>query len=202
MTEPLRVLFVCTANISRSPYAEWRARQILGDAPVLVASAGTPGYPGHGLDPAMLVLLQQRGAEGESHVSRSVDDDVLAWADLVFTVEFGQRMRLFDTFPGHAPKVFGLRQFAETIAVLDAPGAGADLVAQVARQAVPDSVSLDIDDPHGRGRDAAASCADELDALLDLILPALAGRALPSIAPVASEPRLATILARLGLRRP
>lgn len=35
---PLRVLFVCTANIARSPYAERRARQLLGDVPIAVAS--------------------------------------------------------------------------------------------------------------------------------------------------------------------
>ncbi len=42
---PLRVLFVCTANICRSPYLELRARQLLGpDAGVEVSSAGTHGF--------------------------------------------------------------------------------------------------------------------------------------------------------------
>ena len=40
---PSTVLFVCTANISRSPYAERRARQVLpdADAGITFASAGT-----------------------------------------------------------------------------------------------------------------------------------------------------------------
>ena len=40
--DPIRVLFVCTANICRSPYLELRARQLLGpDSGVEVSSAGT-----------------------------------------------------------------------------------------------------------------------------------------------------------------
>src|SRR4029077_11961102 len=43
--DPIRVLFVCTANICRSPYLELRARQLFGpDAGVEVSSAGTDGF--------------------------------------------------------------------------------------------------------------------------------------------------------------
>ena len=45
LAEPIRVLFVCTANICRSPYLELRARQLLGpDSGVEVTSAGTRGF--------------------------------------------------------------------------------------------------------------------------------------------------------------
>ena len=44
MGEPLRVLFVCTANIARSPYLEVRARQLAGPGVgVEFGSAGVPG---------------------------------------------------------------------------------------------------------------------------------------------------------------
>ena len=42
MSEPLRVLFVCTANICRSPFMEIYARSLAGDG-VVVSSAGTYG---------------------------------------------------------------------------------------------------------------------------------------------------------------
>lgn len=41
MSDAIRVLFVCTANICRSAYAEVMARHLLGDDPsVEVSSAG------------------------------------------------------------------------------------------------------------------------------------------------------------------
>ena len=41
MSEPLRVLFVCTANICRSPAMELIARDLAGSAEVVFTSAGT-----------------------------------------------------------------------------------------------------------------------------------------------------------------
>ena len=184
--QPLRVLFVCTANISRSPYAERRARQVLGDAPVAVASAGVPGYPGRGMDPAMLAQLRARGGDGEGHVSRSVSADMLRHTDLVLTFEFAQRMRLFDSFPAHAHKVFGLRQFVSTLDALEDRDVGPGLVRQVRRAQVPDSMSLDVTDPYERGRQVSLAIADEIDVLLNRVLPALAGRKVPELVAPAS----------------
>lgn len=184
---PTRVLFVCTANISRSPYAEYRARQVLADAPVEVASAGVPGYPGRGMDPSMLRLLEERGGDGSGHVSQSVSEELLAASDLVLTFEFAQRMRLFDAFPGQASRVFGLRQFADSVARIDEPGLGAELVRQVGRAAVPDSMVLDVTDPYRQGRDVARSIADEIDLVLDRMLPVLAGRELPRLRAFVAE---------------
>ena len=184
---PLRVLFVCTANISRSPYAEYRARHVLGDAPVEVASAGVPGYPGRGMDPSMLRLLQERGGDGSRHVSQSVSEELLAASDLVLTFEFAQRMRLFDAFPGEASRVFGLGQFAASLARVEDPGLGAELVRQVGRAAVPDSMTLDVTDPYRQGRDVARSIADEIDLVLDRVLPVLAGRELPRLRALVDE---------------
>ncbi|MCA0290277.1 MAG: hypothetical protein LCH82_01215 [Actinobacteria bacterium] len=47
------VLFVCTANISRSPYAELVARARYGGRGIRFASAGVPGTVGRSLDPEM-----------------------------------------------------------------------------------------------------------------------------------------------------
>lgn len=184
-----RVLFVCTANICRSPYAERRARQALGEhAEVSVASAGVPGYPGRAMDEEMAALLQQAGVDETGHISRKVDAALMDDADLVLTFEFGQHMRLLDAYPQHARKVFGVRQFAQVLARLDTDARGRGLVPAAAAAVEPDSISWDLPDPYRRGPRAARAAAAAIDELLDQILPALAGHPVRQLASPASTP--------------
>ncbi len=188
---PSTVLFVCTANISRSPYAERRARQVLPDAGagIRFASAGTPGYPGRGMDPAMAELLVARGGDASGHVSRAVDEEILRRVDLVVVFEFAHHMRLLDSFPRHRHVILGLQQAARAVRALGASRAedtaGSDALDRVDRLvsvAGQNSMSHDVEDPYRRGPKAAQDCADEIDQLLDVVLPFLAGREVPRLA--------------------
>ena len=173
---PLRVLFVCTANVSRSPYAERRAAQRLaglGGAPVTVSSAGIPGYPGRSMDEQMASQLRARGADPEGHVSRSLTAELLSAADLVVTFEFGQRMRIIDAWPEQGAKVFGLRQLGDALGQLPADTDRHDLPERVHAVSAPDSMGWDVRDPYRRGSKAARVCADDIDAALRQILPTL-----------------------------
>jgi len=176
--ETLRVLFVCTANISRSPYAERRGAQLvagLSDARLDIASAGVPGFPGNAMDPLMARELESRGADGRGHLSRAVSAEVLAAADVVVTAEFAHRLRITERWPEHAPKVFGLNQLADALgrATTEEGGLAAlDAALGVAR---PDSLSWDVTDPFGRGPAAARRCAVEIDEALHVIVPRLTG---------------------------
>lgn len=171
----LHVLFVCTANISRSPYAERRARMMLGAAPVSVASAGIPGYPCRSMDPAMAEQLELRGGDGQGHLSRVVDDEVLDGTDLVLTFEFAQHMRLLERWPGLGDRVLGLQQFAEAVEELTEVAAGGGLVRQVAAAARMNSMTGDVADPYGRGKGTAKRVARQIDDLLVRVIPALSG---------------------------
>lgn len=172
------MLFVCTANISRSPYAERRAAYLAAGGPadgLRIASAGVPGFPGNPMDPAMLRELEARGGDARGHLSRSVTEEVLEAADVVITVEFAHRMRITELWPRQAPKVFGLRQLADALGRRDgaAPGLAAlDSALGVAR---PDSLTWDVADPYKRGATAARRCADEIDEALAVIVPGLTG---------------------------
>ncbi len=176
------LVFVCTANIARSPYAERRFAQLLGPgADVRLASAGIPGFEGRAMDDEMAAVLAQRGSSGVGHVSHALTGDVMAAADLVLSMEFAQHMRIFDFWPQYQAKTRGLAPFAlgaSNLVQLRAearrmawPDTVAGLVEAAAALAPPDSESFDIDDPHRRGPAAAASCAAVIDGHLQQILP-------------------------------
>ena len=145
----------------------------LGGAPVTVSSAGIPGYPGRSMDEQMASQLRARGADPEGHVSRSLTAELLSAADLVVTFEFGQRMRILDAWPEQAAKVFGLRQLGDALGRLPADTDRQGLVERVHAVSAPDSMGLDVRDPYRRGSKAARACADDIDAALRQILPAL-----------------------------
>lgn len=185
---PLQLLFVCTANISRSPYAERRAAHLLrelgaaGDS-VTVESAGIPGYPGRDMDAPMAAQLRRRGGDPTDHVSRVLTTEMLALADVVVTFEFAQA----DADP-RVPSGLG------TQAVRPAPArrcrrpnpggaTGYRLVYELQLAAAPDSMSWDVTDPYGRGASAAHQTADAIDGALSVIVPALVGLAPGRIQP-------------------
>ncbi len=186
---PLRVLFVCTANISRSPYAERRARQVLDGWNVEITSAGIPGYPGRGMDEEMAKLLLARGADAAGHVSRVVNDEIFEGSDLVLTFEFGHHMKLLDAHPEHRHKIVGIGQLATAVRRLEESGERLpavddveDLAEVVRKNAGANSMTYDVDDPYRRGTKVAIACADEIDRHLDRILPFIAGAELPKLA--------------------
>lgn len=169
--EPLRLLFVCTANIARSPYAERRARMLLGGAPIEVESAGMPGMPGRAMDGEMAAELEDRGGDPSGHVSRSLTEDMLAGTDVLLTFEFVQNVHIIEQFPEAAERTFGVTQFAEAVGQFKAQQLnGRKLIAQ-ARAAQPrNSMGWDFDDPHRRGRRAAKVAAEEIDAAVETII--------------------------------
>lgn len=192
--ETLRVLFVCTANISRSPYAERRARQLVGEmasesatespfetssepaeTSLDVSSAGVPGFPGNAMDPAMARELETRGVDGHGHLSRALSGEILAAADVVLTLEFAHRLRITERWPEHAAKVFGLRQLADALSRSTAEEGGLAALDAALAVARPDNLSWDVTDPFSQGAAAARRCAAEIDEALHVIVPRLTG---------------------------
>jgi protein-tyrosine phosphatase len=171
---PLRVVFVCTANIARSPYAERRFAQLIDGRPdVVVASAGVPGLDGREMDAEMAAQLRARGGDPEGHRSRVLTTQVLDGADVVLTMEFAHLLRISQGWPDQAGKVFGLRRLADALGRVDAPSSGLDLLDQAHAVSVPEGMHWDVDDPHRRGKAAARACADVIDESLVVIAEAL-----------------------------
>lgn len=136
------VLFVCTANICRSPLAEGllKARTRDDPEPWRIESAGVWATPGQ---PAALYtrqVLQDRGAGVPGHLSRRVSRSLLSEFNLILVMEQSHKDTLWAAFPDLAGRIYTLRE------LVGSPG--------------------DIEDPIGEPIEAYEQTAQEIDAIL------------------------------------
>jgi sulfate adenylyltransferase len=172
----IHVLFVCTANICRSPFMELTARDLAGpDAIVTFASAGTHGFREHPMDVVMGSALGSRGRGDDDFLSRPLTAALIEEADLVLTAEATHRTFILDDHPSTFRKVFTLGQFAEAVRALSPELAGRDLLRAAGLNRGGAASKLDVRDPYGRGPEAAEACAGQIDELLRVVVPALTG---------------------------
>ena len=168
---PLRVLFVCTANICRSAFAEVLARSLAGpDAGVVFASAGTYGLPAHPMSPEVAVHLPE-GVTGEGFRSRRVTAGIVADADLILTAEASHRTYLLEEYPSVFRRILTLGQFAEAASTSGLTGRA--LLEDVARFRPRARPEHDVADPYRRGAAANAAATAQIERLLRVIVPAL-----------------------------
>ncbi len=97
--ELIRVCFVCTGNICRSPSAEVVLRARLAEAGwgdrVVVDSAGTgPWHAGNDMDPRAREALVRRGYAPPVHVAKQFGVGDFADRELVIALDGGHRARL------------------------------------------------------------------------------------------------------------
>jgi sulfate adenylyltransferase len=166
----LQVLFVCTANISRSPYLELRARSLARDAQVDFASAGVHARDDTLIDPAMAVELTARGISSDDFRSRRVTGSILARADLVLTAEAGHRAAILDEHPIATRTVLTVGQADRALDRIDPGTPASELAAALVAARGGATTDLDIVDPYRRGPEAARACALILDKLVDRLL--------------------------------
>lgn len=174
MTAPVRVLFVCTANICRSPFAELYARSLAeqNGQDLEFASAGTWGLPRHPMDPPMVEQLAARGLDPGGFRSRQIAPEDIAWADLVLTMESAHRTFLLDDHPKAVDRIFVLGQFAGQAAAR-AHLSGLELVAALMKQRHGSREGDGVVDPYRRGAAAATAAAERIAGLVDATLAAL-----------------------------
>lgn len=123
----MNVLFICTANICRSPVAEHYLRHlggVLGLNLLDVRSAGIIDMGGQPADPIAAKLARLRGVDLSPHRSRQVTDDDLRRADEVIVMERRHRAWLREHAPHALPKVSLLRsgQAAGDLDLVDPTG--------------------------------------------------------------------------------
>ncbi len=121
---PHRLLFVCTANICRSPMAEGWARQYARQRgwPVETRSGGIMGLMGHPADPLAVRVMAEADADIGAHQSKGVEEEDMAWADHVLVMELRHASVLRQRFPQHEGKILLLGSFGGLVEVPDPIG--------------------------------------------------------------------------------
>lgn len=161
MTEQLSVLFVCTGNVCRSPYAERRAASVSGIH--RFASAGTHALVGSLMDAHMAQEARLRGAVPDGFVAKQLTAELAGSADLILTAEVGQRRWVLGDWPRLTRRIFTIGQFA---ALVDQGLEGLtprEVIHDAARRRTAALQELDVPDPYRKGPEAARECADLLD---------------------------------------
>jgi protein-tyrosine phosphatase len=106
-----QVLFVCTANICRSPMAQALLQRRVGSHAheVAVASAGLleAGQPAA---PGTLRLLEQIRIDGRSHMSRTLNPEHIRRSDLVLGMERRHVQEAALMVPDAFPRLFTLKE--------------------------------------------------------------------------------------------
>ena len=108
------VLFVCAANICRSPMAMGLLQGKVCDEPEewRVQSAGIWAEEGHPPAQMTLAVLESRGVDLRDYRSRPLTETMLETNNLILTMERGQKEALRAAFPEHSPRIFSLSEMA------------------------------------------------------------------------------------------
>ncbi|XVX20488.1 dTDP-4-dehydrorhamnose 3,5-epimerase family protein [Actinomycetota bacterium] len=162
-----RVLFVCTANICRSAYADVVARD---EAPsgVEFASAGTHALVGEPIDPPMAAQTGGRGKVG-AHRAQQLTHELVDWADLILAMGTSHRRYILDEWPSAVRKTFLIGHVSRAMAQMP-PDVRLDSLTEYLRRHRSNPRGDVVADPYRRGDAAAARAGRELDAHLQSIL--------------------------------
>jgi protein-tyrosine phosphatase len=179
------VLFVCTANICRSPTAELILRRhlvTLGITDIAVSSAGVEAVDGDPIDTTMSSLLLADGLDASGFSAHRLDDADIATADLVLTATKEHRRLVVQRVPKALRKTYTILEFAGLAEHLVADGSAPgmqrllwlrDEAAAQRNLTLPLDMALDIADPYRRRRGTYRSVHKEIQKALDSLVTAL-----------------------------
>lgn len=108
------ILFVCTANQCRSPFAAAIARQAVGTLPFVIASAGLMNCD-RTVPPNGLQVAAEFGLDLADHRSRRADLSGLEGWDVILTMTREHVREIVAVAPGLWPRVFTIKQFRRWI---------------------------------------------------------------------------------------
>ncbi|MFV0258765.1 MAG: hypothetical protein ACK5PP_09995 [Acidimicrobiales bacterium] len=159
---------MCTANICRSPTAEYLARNRFGERSAVFRSVGF--LRSDDACPSTLVdVMARRGVDLRSHRSYRVDRASIDAAELLLTMEgeHVQRLTLLDR--GAFTRIIPLTEAAAALPRLP-PGSGIDGLMEVVNRERDPSTYLsdrwDVADPYGQKRRDYEQAVDQITDLV------------------------------------
>jgi protein-tyrosine phosphatase len=181
---PVAILCICTGNVCRSPVAERLLSARLGPD-VQVASAGTSGLAGRGIEPEMLAQLTAAGLPDVGFVARRMTAADIRGADLVLGLGREHRSQAVELVPAAVRRSFTLLEFARLLGTITPDELPRRSVADRLRAAIPLAAarrrrvaSADLDDvadpyrQHQNAYDGSfTAIRTAVDAIADRILP-------------------------------
>jgi len=113
LTNMKKVLFVCTANICRSPMAGAMFDALAEEKglPYEAASGGVAALIDEDIAPNARIALEEVGIYAQTHHARQVSEKMLKEADLVLTMEPRHVATLRSHFGDLAGKLYTLREY-------------------------------------------------------------------------------------------
>jgi protein-tyrosine phosphatase len=188
------VLYVCTGNICRSPFAEVLTAHLVAQSGlagvITVSSAGTGALVGHPMHPASRVEAVRRGVPEpwvDAFAARQLDPRIVGGADLILGATPAHRAEAVRLWPRALPVAFSLLEFARLAALVEPSGLPADPVdrggalvaAARAQRGMAPGGGPDADaipDPYGGPAEAhaaaAALVATAVHAIVRMLVPA------------------------------
>ena len=173
--QTIDVLVVCTGNVCRSPYIAEMLRTALPD--LTICSAGTSALVGTLPGELVVKALADHGSDAAGlEPAQRITAAMVKRARLIITATRAHRSAVIALDKRAADRTYTLKELAH---FLDPPprGSGIDgvLAQATLRAATFDDLDRDEDlaDPYGKLWPAYQEMADEVDAALAVILPAL-----------------------------
>lgn len=167
----MKILFVCTGNICRSPTAErlaiaYNARsQTHGD--IEVSSAGTRAVIGHPIHHEAAAVLEKLGGQSTDFAARQLTLRIASEADLILTMTKTHRDAVLEVAPRQLRRTFTVGEAARLATDYDARNV-ADLSAL--RPQLGSHEADDIPDPIGQDAEVFATVGARIAELLPPVL--------------------------------
>ncbi|MCD2112969.1 protein tyrosine phosphatase [Rhodococcus sp. C26F] len=167
----MRILYVCTGNICRSPTAERLTTAYAAEAgrdDLSAHSAGTRAMVGYGMEPTAALVLQQLGGDPDGFAARRITPQIAEDSDMIITMSERHRAKVIQLAPRRMRVTFTLREAAR---LQNATGARTIAELTTARAQMSAPGPEDIVDPIGRDEETFVTVGSEI---ADLLLPLLA----------------------------
>ncbi len=111
----MKICFVCTANICRSPFAEYFLRKRLKESGLdnfEVSSAGIMAQPGQKTTSTIIDIAREFDVDLTSHQTRGLSDKLLQSCQMIFGMEKVHCDEIELQYPSTKGRVYLLRNFA------------------------------------------------------------------------------------------